>query len=225
MNFYYFNLWIILYFFNSLILKIDTNINRNYLSFAHSFSVSIISYFNIYYSINFLLHYISWTYFIWDTIYILYNNIKYRNTKEFLYIYHHVICLFALNQIDNNINSNEINQIFFYGEVSNFFNYIVYHLIKTKRTENKIIIFKIIQLLHFCYFRIYIFTCLMFSIFPLFQNKFLKYNIFILYLLGIFWGIKQFKNLMVYKKKIKTECCKLLEKYRNYNFDIFRGIL
>jgi len=206
MNLYYFNIWIILFFFNSLKLKIDTNINRNYISFAHSVSVSIISYLNIYYSINYLLHYISWTYFIWDTLYILYNNIKNRNTKEFIYIYHHVVCLFALNEIDN-VNSYEINQIFFYGELSNFFNYIVYHLIKTMSSEKNIIIFRIIQLLYFSYFRIYILTQLNFTYYPLIQNKFLKYNIFIIYLLGILCGNKQLKNLLIiiYNKKKKLK--------------------
>ena len=190
------NFWFFIYFYNKYTFKISNYINRNYLSFLHSISTTLILYTHQDY-LNYLTHYLSTTYFIWDTIFILYNNIKNKNFKEILYIYHHFVCLFALLQTAYNINTMEINKLFFYGEASNFFNYIVYHAIKYEYSKKYITLFKTLQIINFSYFRIFLFTDMIFTTLYLIKNKFLALNFIIIYILGLFWGIKQIKSFVV----------------------------
>lgn len=200
------NFWVLIYFYNKYTFKLSNYINRNYLSFFHSFCITLILYFyhNELYEnridknyLNYITHYLSITYFIWDTLFILYYNIKNKNLKEILYIYHHCVSLLALNQSLYNINTLEINKLFFYGEASNFFNYIVYHAIKYEYSKKYIILFKTLQIINFSYFRIFLFTEMIFSTLYLIKNKFLALNLFIIYILGLFWGIKQIKSFII----------------------------
>lgn len=200
------NFWVLIYFYNKYTFKLSNYINRNYLSFFHSFFTTLILYFyhNELYEnsidkkyLNYITHYLSVTYFIWDTLFILYYNIKNKNLKEILYIYHHCVCLLALNQTIYNINKVEINKLFFYGEASNFFNYIVYHAIKYEYSQKYIILFKTLQIINFSYFRIFLFSEMIFSTLYLIKNRFLALNLFIIYILGLFWGIKQIKSFII----------------------------
>ena len=74
------NIWVLIYFYNKYTFKLSNYINRNYLSFFHSFCTTLILYFyhNELYEnridkkyLNYITHYLSVTYFIWDTLFIL----------------------------------------------------------------------------------------------------------------------------------------------------------
>ena len=99
----------------------------NYISFFHALSCTIVSYIlkntgsNI--SKKILLS-ISTSYFTWDTC----NIIVQKQYKNIPYIYHHLVCLYMLYKLNSQNNQDDklIIDIFFIGELSNLFNYIVY---------------------------------------------------------------------------------------------------
>ena len=79
-------------------------ISRNYVSFTHSVLCSIITYFVQVYkyndsTLNSLFYNFSTGYFLWDTIYIFMKNTKKR---ELPFIYHHLVCLYILNDFTYN---------------------------------------------------------------------------------------------------------------------------
>ena len=135
-------------------------INLNGLSFFHSVFTTILS--KIYLHNLYLdvlknqIFYFSSSYFIWDTLQII---LRKRWKQEWAYLYHHFVCLVMLSQFHYNIDVTLITTILFLGELSNFFNYVVYHMIKSENySENNILIASILQLIWFAYFRVYKFT-------------------------------------------------------------------
>ena len=171
----------------------NSKIRRNYCSFIHSTVVTSMI-LNNYLNNNAYYKEIasfSSSYFIWDSFEILYNK---RNEK--LYLYHHIVMLYLLGNIYFNINVKELLFIFFIGEISNFFNYIVYHMIKIKTKKNILSIFKIIQFLWFSYFRLYILTPCITKFYNVLESDFLYYNLIIIYLIGLKWCIKQLLHLL-----------------------------
>lgn len=213
-------LWGIYFLINKVFFYLDDKINYNFLSFTHSIGATFISYsinnikldnnnsklllndidseyLNNTELIRNILFYFSTSYFIWDTVQIIIR----RNWANWAYIYHHSICLYMLYQFKYSINLVIITHILHIGELSNFFNYIVYYLLKAKY-ENRIIIpFKIIQILWFAYFRIYIMTGILFNYFPIFENRVFAYILSSIYFMGLLWGWGQFTILY---KDIKT---------------------
>jgi len=120
----------------------------------------------------------------------------YTFTAEILYVYHHIVLLYALNSLKNNINSNEIINLLFIGEISNIFNYIVYHLIKKNINKNIIFKFRIIQVLWFLYFRGYILTYYIIKYYEIANSKILFNLLFSIYILGLVWGYHQLKYII-----------------------------
>lgn len=192
--------WIIKYsLINKNILKInDAKINRNFLSLEHCIYCIFNSYIYENYFID--LHFISLGYFLWDTIYILQNNIKQKKLQEVLYIYHHLVCLYALKEFKIN-NSLEINNLFKIGELSNIVNYLVYYLIKKNFDIKYINCVKFFQIINFTYYRIFIFTYKIFEYYYVINNRFLLYNLIAIYILGLIWGYNQIK-FFVYSIKL-----------------------
>jgi len=68
-------------------------------------------------------------YFLWDILYIYHFD---QLSEKALYIYHHLTMLFMNYSIIYSNNKYEYLMLFYYGELSNFFTYIVYHLLKIK---------------------------------------------------------------------------------------------
>lgn len=170
-----------------------TKVSRNIVSFTHSVTCSLISYLTLQTNLNpMVLYYFSLSYFLWDNCLILYNKLN-----EIPYIYHHIVCLTALMNLYYGINEQEITTIFYYGEISNIFNYIVYHLMKLNTTnKSKFLLFvKTIQVGWFSYFRVYVFSQMLYNYFYLLESKYLAYNLGIIYLMGLMWGYKQFQKL------------------------------
>lgn len=175
--------------------NLDYKIIRNSISFLHSFSVSILTYlYLLNYNVNIknIICIFSSSYFISDILYIIASK-NYK--KEAMYIYHHIVLLLTLNYINLNEDVEKYIDLIFIGELSNFFTYIVYHLIKTN--FNKIIInrVKFIQFIWFLYFRGYILTYRTIKHYPLIKSIIMKNLLLSIYFLGIMWIISQFKIL------------------------------
>ena len=131
------------FFLMNWVQEIPKKINTNYLSFVHSVGATALSYYLISSDFNIhpnwiridseLIFHFSISYFIWDSLQILYNT---GWKQEWAYLLHHVICLIMLGKLYLGENVEQIINILFVGEASNFFNYIVYHMIKKKIVKN-----------------------------------------------------------------------------------------
>ena len=172
----------------------DKKISKNIISFSHSVICSLLAYNNYNDNENnqfIYLYYFSTSYFVWDTLNILYN----KEWSNSLYIYHHIVCLYTLNELVNNNNSSLINEIFLIGEVSNFFNFIVYHIIKIKVKTYIINILKVIQLIWFSFFRLIWITYIIFNNFLSIQNRVFFHILLTIHLLSVVWVYKQFISI------------------------------
>lgn len=145
--------------------------NQNYFSFLQKFSTA---------------------YFLHDTVQMLCNN---KITFSTLcYIYHHIAATYLLH---GSVESNIIGQIFFWGELSNWPTYLLYHYLHKKGNhKNAIKILKIMQRIVYICIRIPILTHI---IRQLVQEK--KNNIdptllglIPVYFMGLGWSYKIFIN-------------------------------
>ena len=196
LNFLCIFLWILLYHTISHFKITDRKINKNIVCFTHSTLCTAFAYYNtLQDSPNYnLLYFFSFSYFVWDIIYILYN----KDCKDLIFIYHHIICLIALNSLIKNNNSEIINKIFFLGEASNFFNYITYHCIKFNYFKNNLIILKIVQFIWFFYFRMIMISLYIYHDFHKLDNKKFGYLLLTVHILSFLWIYNQFKYIVKY---------------------------
>ena len=205
-KYFIFTIWPMFYLLNKYKFNKSAKINRNLISFKHSISCSLISSLPLCFkiisndNIRLPIYYLSTSYFLWDNFYILSNGLW----NEYMFIYHHLVSLLALNELYHDNNTNIIIKIFGYAEASNFFNYIVYHMIKKKYPKKILLFTKTLQVIWFTYFRMYLFTPLIYNNLSLIKNKLLACNLGLMYSLGLFLGAKQIIGLISdYKKKIK----------------------
>ena len=202
MNCIYYISWPILFFVNLFYFTLPVKINLNGLSFFHSVVTTILSknYLHNLQSIslkNNLFHFSS-SYFIWDTLQII---VRQRWKQEWAYLYHHFVCLFMLSKFYYDIDITLIATILFLGEFSNFFNYIVYHMIKSENySEKNILIISILQLIWFTYFRVYKLTDFIIHNITKFDSYLLVFLLLTIYIMGFIWGWGQLRNT---SKKIK----------------------
>jgi len=192
MNAYFCCFWGIVY--ASLLEFFPKKRARNYTSFLHSVSCVVLTSF---YKINYdILYNLSLGYFIYDTIFILLYSLK----REQLYLYHHGVMFVVLKELHHK-EQNILVSILKIGELSNFFTYIVYDMLK-QNIVFYIEIVELIQLLWFGYFRIYISTILLFSKFNILKELLSFYPLLSLYSLGYIWTFGQFKKLIIYNEEI-----------------------
>ena len=143
----------------------------------------------------------SCSYFIWDSYKLILTN------TDLIYLYHHIVSIHVLEKIFllDEYRSFYIMLIII-GELSNFPNYLVYHLLKTsKENFNKIKYWKHVQLIWFIFFRIFIYGFVALKVYLILNDKFTILNLYAMYLLGVLWGFKQFKGVYQnYYCKIKN---------------------
>ena len=178
--------WNALYLWNKKYIK-NTKINKNSISFIHCLGCSLLAYINYIYPNYVYLYYFCSSYFIWDMLYILYN----KQWSNSLYIYHHLVSIWALYELIHENNSKLINLVFLLGEVSNIFNFIVYHLIKIKSRKSIINLFSIIQILWFSYFRLIYISWVIYNNFFLVKNRLFAYTLITIHILSGIWVYKQ----------------------------------
>ena len=155
-------------------------LSRNLVSAVHSFlSVALLTTRHpIRYEIIVLN---SVSYFIWDLIYM------FRYRMEPMFVYHHLVTIWMfLSDLEKSL----ICEAFFYAELSNMFTYPIYHLMQNKIECKKL---KFFQSIWFSYFRIYKFS----QFFKYFEYSFLFYNLFVMYIFGIYWSCLQVKKLII----------------------------
>jgi len=175
------------YFMDNLYNK--TKRIRNFISFVHS----LLCVYQLCIRNFTFLHTISNSYYIYDSSLILVNCWK----KEFMYIYHHFVSILLLLEFDK-FKQYELYQIYCIAEVSNFFSYIVYEMLKNGSSQKIIIKLKYAQVMWYVYFRVFYFTYFIFSKYNLYTNLKLYNQLggFSIYLLGLGWTFNQYKLLI-----------------------------
>jgi hypothetical protein len=166
--------------------------------------------FILYYNIlpNVAIIYIPLSSYIFDT-YLIYKNSK--TIKSFIkepMTIHHIISIIAGLYIINDHLRYEIFAIYYITYLSNIFIFVSYHFIKTMPTYkllNNVIL--IIQMLVYCYYRIYILSTYLYDEYDKILLLSLHDAVFIglIYIMGIVWSCK-----LLYKTS--KLCYKLLNK-------------
>ena len=208
MNFMYFYMWPILnnlynktietFISDERILENKNKITRNFISATNAGGIIVCSGLFFYtknitfYNLSLIIPY---TYYIWDTMYILILNKK----NEYGYVYHHFVALLLLYQLETKTNFGSLlyNGLVI-AEVSNIPTYIVYHLKKilantNKNHQRKLLFWQKCQLIWYSFFRIPVFGVFLYNGYgkvPMFS--FIQYTA--LYMLGIFWFTKQLQG-------------------------------
>ena len=176
--------------------KQHKKLKNNYVSFTHALSCSIVSGSSIYLHypthLQHILLQLSTTYFSWDTFIMILNK-EYNNVP---FIYHHIVCFYMLYKLKHNEETELITNVFFIGELSNLFNYIVYHMIQTKQPKHIITKMKILQLLWFSYFRVFYMSRMLYNHFSNIKDNILAFNLVSVYMMGLLWGFKQLKSII-----------------------------
>lgn len=184
-------------------LSTESKIIRNYISGFHSLTSSIWAlslYFSFVNSNNLLFVLYSTTYFTLDSLFIIYNSLKYKTLLEPLYIFHHLVSIYYLNTIlhlESHYYQNCYLLFYSIAEISNYPNYIIYHLLKTNYKCDfypirlfQLLWFSSIRIIYFTYF-IYYYSYMYYT-----QGYFFYSLLFSMYLLGIFWSINQYLYLL-----------------------------
>ena len=215
MNFMYFYMWPILnnlynktietFISDERILENKNKITRNFISATNAGGIIVCSGLFFYtknitfYNLSLIIPY---TYYIWDTMYILILNKK----NEYGYLYHHFVALLLLYQLETKTSFGSwLYTGLVIAEISNITTYIVYHLKKildntNKNHQRKLLFWQKSQLIWYGIFRIPIGGRLIYKgygvgvpIIPLLQYT-------SLYILGIFWFTKQLGGYRSTKK-------------------------
>ena len=176
--------------------NVSENLIRNNVCGCHAISCVILTYLyiNNYYRTNLLKDIIvqnSMSYFLWDACYPLVKKINF----EYGYLLHHLISYIFLNEIKNNNSVMLYTKIFYYGELSNLFNYLVYYSIKKNSNNSPITKYlKYIQFVWFSVIRLYnfaVFTPEMLEV----KNKSVIGLCFPMFVMSLYWTNNMYKRL------------------------------
>ena len=187
----------------------QTKILNNYVSGAHSVSTAFLThvYFHYAHRSPVLLTQIaslSCGYFLYD-LYQIVALPTFSLRSNGPYVYHHVATLYLLIVMvlgtTSSLEQDFLAQLLHIGEVSNLFNYIVYHAIQTKYDSVKLNLLRWIQTLWFSTFRIGYFSYMLYQQLRVGPNAplltvplFLRMNLLAIYGLGLVWIVGQVKH-------------------------------
>ena len=131
-------------------------------------------------------------YFLYDTFITLYYQ---KGVMRVAYTYHHFASLILLDQ---NRNLFPIHEILFLAEASNIPSNLVYFHINNKSDKYQIVKWKDIQKYTYLFIRIPILGAISLKYYLNFRHNsnilFKYYLLFPVYLMGVFWSYKLFKN-------------------------------
>ena len=188
-------------------------ISRNLISLIHSISVVLL---NISDTLpQFFIcstRYISLSYFLYDLIHTLINVKNFKNPMNLGFIFHHIICIGALQYYDIEPYQTHFVNIFLYSEMSNILMYIVYHFLKVLENKNHpiIITLQFIQTIIYIYIRGFLLFKFGFYLTtdPNVSNY--VHSLWIVYVIGLIWGYKlvlqSINNVKYIRKNIRSVC-------------------
>lgn len=184
--------------------KHDHAVANNIVCAIHSF-VYILHY-NYNYNMDYAIH-ASIGYYIYDLFY-LFQCIRaaassssslttYHIQQRAPYMVHHFIGIYLLYDTLTSDNTGPLLESYYFLEASNLMLYLSYHLHKEYRAHKTLISFaEFIQLLWYSYYRVYMFSTLIYHN----QSRFFEFSqtsqcfIVVIYLMGIVWTCKLVKR-------------------------------
>lgn len=186
--------------------KHDHTVANNIVCAIHSF-VYILHY-NYNYNIDYAIH-ATIGYYIYDLFYIIQcirasasasasaSLTAHHFQQRAPYIVHHLIGIYLLYDTLTSDNTGPILESYYVLEASNVMLYLSYHLHKEYRAHKTLISFaEFIQLLWYSYYRIYMFSMLLYHN----QPRFIEFSrmsqcmIVVIYLMGVTWTCKLVKR-------------------------------
>jgi hypothetical protein len=183
--------------------KHDHAVANNIVSAIHSILYMIQYNYNT--TFNYTIH-ASIGYYIYDLFY-LFQCIRASSSSSSMtahhfqqrapYIVHHLIGIYLLYDTLITDNTGPLLESYYFLEASNLMIYVSYHLHKEYRTHKTLISFaEFIQLLWYSYYRIYLFSMLLYHNQPRFVafSRTSQCMIVILYTMGVVWTCKLIKR-------------------------------
>ena len=179
--------------------KEDHTVANNIVCAIHSL-VYILHYNYNYDRVEYAIH-VSIGYYIYDLLYILQclqanasgSNIRQRTP----FIVHHITGTYLLYNMLTNHNTGPLLESYYVLEASNLMLYLSYHLHKEYRSHKTLISFsEFIQLLWYSYYRVYVFSMLLYHNQPRFfeLSRTSQCFIIVIYLMGFAWTCKLVKR-------------------------------
>ena len=168
-------------------LSRDKKLSRNTVSMYHSVLVIGLCYMES----HILIKYLSIGYFLYDTIHTL----KQRSLLNSGFILHHILCMIALNYIDDKNYTYHFIQFIKYSEISNIPMYIVYDMMHTKKNPNVIALVQCVQTILFMIIRGPILFYYGFNLTTSPNVTYYVSGLWIVYGLGLFWGSKLLRQV------------------------------
>ena len=183
---------------NKLTDDVKNKVAMNYVSATHSYSSIIFCFLYFYYPNRYLLYFnkfYSIHYFMYDSQNILvkkYNKLKFL---DYFYLFHHYTAILILYNIQNSdLHSQFTYMSFFWSEVSNVPYYLIYHLLKTNGSKERIDKLKKIQKYHYSFIRVFIGGYYAYNFYITGDGKLDLFLGILLYLSGLFFSYMMFKN-------------------------------
>ena len=177
-------------------------INKNIISAIHSIGctfLSILAYNTSNIILTNILVGFSVSYFVWDSYFIV---IK-KDTINYPFLFHHAVTTLVLELIFRQYYHKTLLLFVLFGELSNFPNYLVYHLLKTTDKNSKSLYYwRHIQIVWFLFFRGLVYGHFAINLYSYIPNYFCMILLYIMYFMGLYWGVGQMKG--VYKDYYKT---------------------
>lgn len=146
-------------------------------------------------AMNYTVH-VSIGYFIYDLLYILRTiyiarvNRQHPPQNHVVYVFHHIIGLYLLNDTLTSIYADSILHAYYFAEISNLTLYTSYHLRKEYPNHKTItVVFDVFQLIWYSYFRIIRISLLLYEN----ASQFFDYtltgqaSLVIIHTMGILW--------------------------------------
>jgi TLC domain len=185
--------------------KQDPGVANNMVSAIHC-SLYLLQYnFNDKSAMNYAIH-VSIGYFIYDLLYILRSiyiatiNRQPQAQNHVVYVFHHIIVLYILNDTLTSIYADTLLCAYYLAEISNLTLYTSYHLRKEYPNHKTItVVFDVFQLLWYSYFRIIKTSLLLYYNAPQFFEYTLAGQscVVIIHTMGILWTSRLIKKNLV----------------------------
>ena len=164
-------------------------------------------------------------YFLADCFYIVSQGLIFEKAP---YIFHHIMLILLHYYAYTSENTYEYINMFYYGELSNFFTYTTYHFIKTKN-ENMAYVSSLFQCIWFTIFRVFVYSYFFihFVMFSSIDSIFMKLFLPCIYVMGLMWGYNLWKTTYksVEKRGHLELAVKELYNTKNYLRNTFRELM
>lgn len=185
--------------------KFSSNISSNIVNSSHAITYII---FYLVEPTNYnVLSKLTGSFYIYDSIRLLYIQINDKKWNKIPYLVHHSIALVASYNIYNDYLANETTHIYYILELSNLMLYVSYHLHKTMPYhKNLILITDFIQFVWYSYYRnIMLYSYIFSQLDTLLSLSYpIMMCVYMISLMGTYWSCLLFSKLFIKLKMVEN---------------------